>query len=159
MNWIYTEEQRMTQWWFWLFMTGLGAIPTWGIIQQLVIGKPFGNNPMSDIGLIVFALGVYVAIFFFASIRLITRISKTEIHVHLFPLTRRLIEWRDVETAHIVSYGFVGGYGLRISPKYGTVYNIKGRKGLALVLKDGKKVLIGTQNPEKLGELTKVTLS
>ena len=113
---------------------------------------------MPDMGLIVFAIGVYVALFFFASIRLITRISTNEIHVHLFPLTRRLIEWREVETAQIVSYGFVGGYGLRISPKYGTVFNIKGRKGLALVLKNGKKVLIGTQNPERLGEITKITL-
>ena len=79
-------------------MIGLGAIPTWGIIQQIVLGKPFGNNPMPDMGLIVFAIGVYVALFFFASIRLITRISTNEIHVHLFPLTRRLIEWREVET-------------------------------------------------------------
>ena len=52
--------------------------------------------------------------------------------------------------AEIVNYGFVGGWGIRLWTKYGTVYNMRGNKGLAIALTDGNKFLIGTQKPEEL---------
>ncbi|MGB5272717.1 MAG: hypothetical protein WBN39_01570, partial [Flavobacteriaceae bacterium] len=58
-------------------------------------------------------------------------------------------KWEDIDKAEIIKYRFVG-FGIRLSFKYGTVYNIKGNLGMALHLKDGKKYLIGTQKPEEL---------
>lgn len=38
-----------------------------------------------------------------------------------------------------------GGWGYRITLKNGKAFNVTGNKGIQLVLKSGKKLLIGTQ--------------
>src|SRR5690554_7570605 len=53
--------------------------------------------------------------------------------------------------------GFVGGWGIRFTMKYGTVYNIKGNKGLFVKLKNGKTFIVGTQKPEELEKDRKST--
>ena len=50
----------------------------------------------------------------------------------------------------MINYGFVGGWGIRLFTKYGTIYNTSGNKGLALELHDGKKLVIGTDKEEEL---------
>ena len=67
------------------------------------------------------------------------------IHLNFRPFTKKYFAWSDVQSAEIVNYGFVGGWGIRIGTKYGTVYNTQGKEGLWLTLKNGKKVVIGTQ--------------
>ena len=84
------------------------------------------------------------------TIQLKTKITPKSIHIHFFPLVRKKIDWEEVANAEVVDYGFVGGWGIRLFTSYGTVYNIRGRFGLALELKSGKKLLIGTQKPEAL---------
>jgi hypothetical protein len=66
------------------------------------------------------------------------------------PFVKKTIYWRDVEKAEVINYGWVGGWGLRKSRKYGTVYNTSGSKGLHLVLKNGKQMVIGTQKEKEL---------
>lgn len=55
----------------------------------------------------------------------------------------------------LVNYGFVGGWGIRLGTKYGTVYNTKGNKGLFILLNNGKKYCIGTQKEDELREIIK----
>ena len=50
----------------------------------------------------------------------------------------------------------MGGWGIRLWTKYGTVFNIKGKKGLAIELYSGKKFLIGTQKEIELIEFVKI---
>lgn len=57
---------------------------------------------------------------------------------------------KDIKSAKVVNYGFVGGWGIRLWTAYGTVYNIKGNKGLAIELFNGEKFLIGTQKENEL---------
>jgi len=59
----------------------------------------------------------------------------------------------------VVDYGFVGGWGVRWWTKFGTVYNVMGRIGLAIELKNGKKLLIGTQKKTEVGAIVKQYLS
>lgn len=72
---------------------------------------------------------------------------------------RKSVEWEDVKQAKVVDYGFVGGWGIRFGTEYGTVYNIKGKKGLAIELNNGKKFLIGTQKEEELNEVLQSDIS
>ena len=65
------------------------------------------------------------------------------------------MKWYEIEKADVVNYGFVGGWGIRPWTKYGTVYNIRGNKGLAIALFDGQRFVIGTQ---KEAELKKILL-
>jgi hypothetical protein len=143
----FTEMQRFTQWWVWAFLIGLLCLPLYGIYQQILRGEPWGNNPMSDTGLWIFLLGMLAFIGFFAYIELRTEVDQRGVRVRLRPIAGRVFKWENIEKVEPITYGFVG-YGLRLSFKYGTVYNIKGNKGVAIYLQDGGRYLIGTQQQE-----------
>jgi hypothetical protein len=55
-----------------------------------------------------------------------------------------------VDKCQVIPYGFVGGWGMRLWTQYGTVYNVRGGKGLYVQLKNKKKFLVGTQQAEEL---------
>lgn len=158
MNTKYKEVQRFTQWWIWVLLLGITLIPVYGVIQQVIGGSPMGNNPMSDTGLIIFLLLMLLFDYCFWMIRLITKIDAESIRIKFFPFTQREIKWTDVKSYEILDYGFVGGWGIRMGTKYGTVYNTQGKMGLALVLKDGKKCCVGTQQAEELEAFLRRTM-
>ncbi|NNJ88946.1 MAG: hypothetical protein HKP53_06060 [Eudoraea sp.] len=150
---IFEEEQRFTQLWLWLIMGGLLLIPIYGIIQQIVFEQPFGDQPMSDLGLIIFFIGMLAICYFLWMLKLRTTITKDEIRIHFLPLAKKRFLWKDVEQAQIVKYSPLIGYGLRIWTPHGTVYNVKGNRGLFLILKNGKKYMIGTQRHREVEDI------
>lgn len=149
----FKEEQRFTQWWLWLILVSVAIILVYGIYKQIIQGEIFGNKPMSDRGLIFMALFSFGILLLFWLFKLKTEINQREIRIKFFPLVNKVVEWKDVKSAQVLNYGFVGGWGIRLFTKYGTVYNTKGNKGLALELKNGKKLLVGTQKMEELSEI------
>ena len=157
---LFKESQKFTQWWLWLLLLGLLALPMYGMVQQLILKEPWGSKPLPDWGLIIFALGMAALVYFIYAIRLKTWIHPDRIVVSFPPFFRRkqfLIA--DIESAEVVTYTVLVGYGLRYSPKYGTIYNIKGNKGLLITMKNRKKFMIGTQHPTQVGEVVKHLLS
>ena len=113
------------------------------------MGEPFGNNPMSDLGLIIFFLSYLAFMGFFWFLELRTEIDQRGIRVRLRPISTKILKWEDIKQVEPVSYGYVG-YGLRLSLKNGIVYNARGNKGLAIYLKNGRKYLIGTQIQDRM---------
>ncbi|MCG8331569.1 MAG: hypothetical protein MI974_28025 [Chitinophagales bacterium] len=148
----FQEIQRFKQWWLWYIIITVALIPVWGIYQQIVLGKQFGNNPMSDTGLVVFLLLMLLFVAFFRSIHLKTEIDKNGINILFFPFIKKYISWNEINSASVVQYNFIG-YGIRLSSRFGTAYNIAGNSGLAIELKNGNKYLIGTQKEEELKEI------
>lgn len=148
----FQEEQKFTQWYLWVILIGVGMIPTFGIYKQLIVGEEFGDKPMSDIGLVVVSLFTFGLLILFWFIRLKTKIDKNIIQMNFSPFLKKSVKWKEIKTVKIVKYEFMG-YGIRLGSEYGTVYNTKGNKGLAIELKTGKKFVIGTQ---KATELTKI---
>lgn len=153
MTTLFKEDQRFTQWWLWLILIPIGILPVVGIVQQLILGEEFGDNPMSDLGLILFAVFVFALLGLFLMMRLKTEIDQTEIRISFIPFVKKRIKWTEIKKAEVVNYGFVGGWGIRLSFKYGTVYNIKGNMGLAIELNNGKRFVIGTQREKELGSI------
>ena len=149
----FREEQKFTQWWLWLILIGIEILLIFGIYKQLFLGEKFGDKPMSDVQLInfcVFISGI-IALSYFT--RLKTEIDQNGIRMIFFPFVKKEIHWKEIKKAEIVNYGFVGGWGIRLSSKYGTVYNTRGNKGLAIELTNGKKILIGTQKENELNKI------
>lgn len=151
----FTEQQRMTQLWVWIILLGLIGLATWGLVQQLIFDIPFGNNPMSNTGLVIFVISMLVLSALFASIQLKTTIDKQGINMLLFPFTKKEILWKDVNKVELVTYSVFdsGGFGIRYSTKFGSMYTIKGKHGIAITLNNNKKILIGTQQPKKIQQL------
>ena len=151
----FNEEQTFRKSWVMYLIPIFVAIPIYGIYQQYVLGEPFGNKSMSDIGLfslLFFSLGIVVFIWM---IKLSTKIDEFQIKMNFYPLTSKTVHWSEIKTAEVINYGFVGGWGIRLWTKFGTVYNISGKKGLAIELNNGKKFLIGTQKESELKAVLK----
>lgn len=151
----YQEKQRFNQWWLWAIMLLVAGIPFYGLYRQLYLGNPFGNKPLSDTGLIIFAIFMVAFVMFFLIMRLILVIDNAGVFVHFFPLFKRKVDWDKIEQLEIVNYGFVGGWGIRLTKQFGTVYNISGRWGLLVSMKGGDRFCIGTGRNEELQELIK----
>jgi len=146
----FKEEQKFNQWWLWLILIPMGVLPLIGIYKQLILGEKLGDNPMSDISLLIFSIIMFSLIGLFLIMKLKTSIDKNGINMHFFPFIKKSVDWQQIKNVKVVNYGFVGGWGIRLWTKYGTVYNMKGNKGLAIELLNGKNFLIGTQKPEEL---------
>ena len=134
----------------WFILGIVAVIPFFGIFQQIFRGIPFGNNPLSDAGLIVLTLVCILPLLLFSVTRLRTTIDDESITVNYFPFLRKQFNWSDISEAEVIDYGFVGGWGIRMFTKHGTVYNVAGSKGLKIQLNNGKKYVIGTQQPDEL---------
>ncbi len=152
MNIDFKEKQKFSQWWLWIILIGIGIIPIIGLYKQLILKQIFGDNPMSDFGLIVFSFFIFLIIGIFFLITLETRITNEGIQMKFIPFVQKRIRWDEIKNAELVKYGF-SGFGIRISLKYGTIYNIKGKNGLFIELKNGEKILIGTQKQNELKKI------
>ncbi len=151
----FKEEQKFTQWWLWLILIPLGVLPVVGAYFQIVRAEPIGDNAISDKLLLAMAIIMLLVVVLFLVMKLKTRVDDTEIQMRFFPFLSKKTKWTDVKKAEVINYGFVGGWGIRLWTRYGTVYNIKGNKGLAIELLNGKKFLIGTQKEAELDEIVK----
>lgn len=151
MNIEFKEEQEFPQWLRWGILIATGLFPVYILYKQLILGEPIGGNkPMSDITLMILSITLFAILLLFWSIKLKTEINQDGIKMNFFPLVKKQVRWKDIKSVAIVDYGFVGGWGIRFWTAYGTVYNTKGTKGIAIELVNGKKFLIGTQKETEL---------
>lgn len=127
-------------------------IPVVGIYRQVILGEPFGNNPMSDTGLFIFLGCALLLLILFMLIRLEIHIDESEINVNFHPFRKKKVLWDEVVKAEVVDYGFVGGWGIRLHTEHGTVYNTGGRRGLAIETKKGERFVIGLNNTQAIQE-------
>lgn len=151
---IFKEEQRFRQRWLWAIVIFSSAIPWLGIIIQVILGQKLGNNPAPDwiIILIWLVFGIGFPLLFYST-RLITEIRKDGIYLRFFPFHRKFKTYLydEIESYDVREYRPIyeyGGWGI----KYGfggMAYNVYGNKGIQLILKNKKKLLIGTQKPEE----------
>lgn len=153
---LFTEKQRFTQWWIWLLIISTCFVPFIGIYKQFINGEPFGNNLMSNNSLILATVVSLSIIVLFLLMRLETKNTKEGISFKFFPFVKRNYSYDEIETYKVINYGFVGGWGIRFTMKYGTVYNTKGTKGLFIKLKNGKTMVIGTQKPQELEKVVEL---
>ncbi len=105
---------------------------------------------MSDLGLVMVSILIFFLMGLFFIMKLKTTINTNGIQISFFPFTKKKVLWSEIKNIKVMNYGIVGGWGIRLWTKYGIVYNMRGNKGLAIELKDGKKFLIGTQKEAEL---------
>lgn len=148
----FKEEQHMDMWWFRLiliaslFLAILSIYITWG-------GELYDNLGAVIFFWVVIASSsvILIALLFW---KLKTKINSVGIEMIAWPIKKKVL-WNEISELEVIDYGFVGGWGMRVGTKYGTVYNTSGSKGLRIKLKTGKKFLIGTQKEEELKKLVK----
>ncbi len=137
---LFTEKQRFNQWWLWLLLAVSLAVPA------ILLFKEASEKSGGFSGLII----ILSVIILFVVLRMTTVVTKENIQLTYFPFVNKTINLADIETMKVINYGFVGGWGIRFWTQYGTVYNVRGNKGLHIKFKNGKQLVIGTQKPQEL---------
>lgn len=156
-HYLYKENQYFRQWWLWIIFLLIFSVFLAGIYQQLIRGIPFGDNPMSNTGLIIATVLYALIMLIFFRMGLTTLIDEKGIYIRFFPfhLKYKFFGWDEIEKAYIRTYQPIreyGGWGLK-GGSMGLAYNVSGDKGLQLELKKGNKILIGTKQPEALEKI------
>ena len=154
---IFSEKQRFTQWWIWVFLAGINLVFIYGIYKQVIIGQPFGDNPMNNVGLILVAILMFSLGVLFWSFQLETVITKSGIYVKYFPFHKAFRECTlaKISKLYVRQYkplSEFGGWGIKFAVG-GQAFNVSGNMGLQIEFMDGKKLLIGTNKPTELAEI------
>ncbi len=153
---MFREIQRFRQWWVWLLVYGIASLVWYGLIQQIIFGKPFGTNPAPDwaMWLIWLLCGIGLPVFFH-SLRLIVEVREDHIYIRYAPLVTRKIPFVEIERYEARTYQPIkeyGGWGIKGWSRKKTAYNVSGNQGVELKLHDGRQVMIGSQRPQELAQ-------
>jgi hypothetical protein len=149
----FREEQRFRQLWIWILILGVAALQWWGWIQQILLGRPFGDNPGPDwmvwLFWVLFGIGLPL---FFVYLRLVVEVDDQGVGLRYAPLTRRFIRFDEIERCEATDYQPLrqyGGWGIR-GVGSNRAYNVSGSQGVRLYLRSGDVVVIGSQRSKEL---------
>jgi hypothetical protein len=156
-----TQTLKESQWiWGLMIVSAAGSILplAYGLYWQVGQGEQWGNEPMSDnglIGLTIFVV-VCIAVMFvcMAVTKLQLKIDQVGVHYRFVPYRRK---WSLITPHEIESYevnkmkSFLGicrmGYHKNVLNN-STTLNLVGTKQIMLRLRSNRKIMIGTTNAE-----------
>ncbi|GGH00726.1 hypothetical protein GCM10011416_19240 [Polaribacter pacificus] len=150
---VFKEEQRFSQSWL-IALIIISTIVPLIIVIKKYLDKNISVETSEFIGTIGLMLALTSFIFF---CKLKTRIDEKGVYYQFVPFhfSLKLISWNQIQTAQIRKYDAIteyGGWGLKSVALWnrsrGKSITVSGNIGIQLVLKDGKKILIGTQNEQ-----------
>ena len=146
----FSETQHFSKW----FVVLSIAIVILVFLIQTIIFK-LNNKITSGLITMQITIGIIVplsTLTLLYILKLKTTVSD-KLYVQLFPLPTKKISYDDIEQCYAREYKPIteyGGWGILGSFSHGKAYNARGNKGVQLVLKNGKKILIGSQKYDKL---------
>ena len=154
---IFHEEQKFRL----MRQRVLLAIPPAGmtllLIWQVILGHPWGKQPLSNNGVIGWTIFLWLVYLRLVTVRLVTEVRAGELAVAMRGLWRaRRIPLGEIKSVKTVNYDPArdyGGYGVRTT-RGGTAYIASGNCGVRLELAKGT-VLIGSGRPEELAAAIK----
>lgn len=152
---IYREEQWFS-WWIYAAL-GLISVLAWVFLLDRTVGWPspwmhFHGRIFKTLVATGVVLPPSVVV---AALRMITLVTPAEIRVSfgLIPTYRRIISIDAITSVEVVHYHPLrnyGGWGIRFGRDGERVLNARGDRGVRLGLRDGSKLLIGSQRPDEL---------
>ena len=152
---LYREEQWFG-WWLYAIL-GLISALAWLVLVDRTLGWNDPNMRFHGCGfksLVAAGLVIPPAIIVCA-LRMVTLVTPSDIRISFgFLVTlRRVVLVDQVQAVEVVQYHPIrnfGGWGFRIGRDGERVYNARGDRGVRLLLRDGTRLLVGSQNPDQL---------
>lgn len=146
------ETQRFTKKWHFVLIGGILILtisPLYSVIKIAFLSADYANL-LKLLGPIV------IGTLFFFFLQLKTGINKEGVHYQFIPFHRkkRLISWNEIESVALITYRPLfdyGGWGIRMKSLDGSniALNVSGKIGILMHLKNGNKLLVGTQKKEE----------
>lgn len=137
---VFIESQRFRQWWLYAIL---------GSTFIAVILPFFKDGSSENIWILIISLLIVVSIcLLFFNLELYTRIDFNGIKTQFKPFSflSRSYSWKEIESCYVRKYSPIteyGGWGVR-GLGTASAYNVSGNMGIQLILKNGKRFLIGT---------------
>lgn len=155
---LFKENQQFREIPFFIILGILQLLFIWGLIQQVIAGKPWGIRPAPDLVIIGVNVVVFILIILLFITNLKTTITEKYFCVNLFPFhpQKRMIQWIEVLHVQLIKYDGIKeywGYGIKYIPGEGWSYSLSGDYGLKLTLRGGEKLLVGTHKPWELSNV------
>lgn len=151
----FQEEQRFSRVWVWIFLIITFFLASEVIVVSILVGESVDNSSFSNETIVLIFTTVFFAFFWlFLKMKLIVKVTDEGIVYRFFPiiLKEKMVKRNIIESYEIRKYRPIldyGGYGVKVGlNKWGKAFNMKGNIGIQLYLKDGKKILFGTQRSE-----------
>ncbi|MEO5891558.1 MAG: hypothetical protein ABIQ31_15005 [Ferruginibacter sp.] len=163
----FKEVQGFRVWWAWAAVIALNSLFIYAIIQQVVLGIPFGPEPASNLLLSILAFASLSMLYFLYSIKLRTIFNDRGIEYRFYPFQTKstFIEWSELSDAYMREYNSFyeyGGWGIRVGAQGNSRAintSASGNEGLQLEFKDGKLLLIGTKKPEEIKRIVDIQIA
>ena len=152
----FNEEQKFRQ--PWMMAIIFSPIAIWIFTLAFAFSNDKDMDNESRVTLIISSIVIAGITFLLLKVKLVTRIREDGIHYRFFPfhLKEKTIPKEDIKAYEIRKYRPIaeyGGWGLRAGLRgHGRAINVSGNMGLQLYLKNGKKLLFGTQKPAEIGK-------
>lgn len=154
---VYREVQRWSLRSRYLLLTLCLLGATGGLISTITIltqdPRQWASLPVVVICGILVPVGIGFLIWV---ARLETEVRQDGLYIRYVPFHRRFKRFgvEDLSEYHARTYRPVleyGGWGIRCGWK-GRAYNVSGNRGVQLVFRDGRRMLIGSSRPSELEE-------
>lgn len=161
---VFKEEQRFTQSWVIALLIISTMVPL--VIVFSAYFKDENTMETSEFVTVLSVIFVATSLIFFFKLK--TRIDEKGLYYQFFPFhfSLKLIPWTEIKSAQIRTYDAIteyGGWGLRSwalwNRKRGKSITISGNKGIQLILRDGQKLLIGTQKEQEANQVLKTYIN
>ena len=153
---VYYEIQRFHQVWLWILVLLLAAFMWYITIKQIIFEIPMGDNPAPDLLLVILwlAFGIVFPVFMLWMCRLIIEVRSDGVYIRFAPFHKsyKSFLFKDIISYKPVVYNSLrrfGGWGIRFNGKGEMAYNISGKQGVELQLRN-KTVVVGTKNSNEL---------
>jgi hypothetical protein len=153
------DSFRETQWlvkshgWLVPLIAIAPIVGWWSFVQQIVLHRPFGNNPGPDwmVWLMWALIGLVMPVLLLA-VRMTVRVSADGLRVTYFPFLKRTIPFDAIRSCEAVTYRWTdfGGWGIRWSSKHGLAYTVGGNQDVRLELAGNKRRLVGSRRALEL---------
>lgn len=132
----------------------IALIGWWAFLSQIVLGQPFGEEPVSDTTIwIVFVLQGVILPAIWWRLRLETTVTDEVIRVQFPPFRAKEIAIDDLVRADTTGYKALrdyAGYGYRRTMNGDVAFIVSGDRGVELSTDGEHTILIGSQHPVDL---------
>jgi len=145
---LFKENQKFNQKWLWIILFLAAITP----ISILILDEGFKLDTTNFVLISMMLLPLFLI--YFTELRV--EISRESLKYQFYPFHLKVYEIQhdEIETYDQITYSPLkdyGGWGINHTIK-GSAYNISRNKGVKMILKNGKKILFGSQKAKEFYE-------
>ena len=148
---LFKEEQSFMGTWMWYLVIGITILSIGGSVAGLL----FSDKSEGIIGIIIAAIATGGIVVLFYTSKLYVSIDQNQIYYRYPPFvnSEKALSRDDIKEIYLRKYKPIteyGGWGYRFRFRSGRAMSVAGNVGLQILLKNDKRLLIGTQKPEAM---------